>query len=160
MAQWCASSVIFAAVICFLILIIFILTIYFSLRLLQERELIKICTLLTRDTQTNEKGKKKCHHSVTKWSFISLSCQMYKHDRKSLWVTRIVFLALTWGGGSMKWNSSRFCTPRDFSKSTTFARLVLWISGTVVIRSSFLYECSVYSRKHCLKNYSLISSPD
>lgn len=37
----------------------------------------------------------------------------------------------------MKWNCSRSCTPRDLSSSTTLARLVLWISGTVVVRSSF-----------------------
>lgn len=43
---------------------------------------------------------------------------------------------LTCGGASMKWKRIRSCTPSDFSKSTTLARLVRWISGTAVINIS------------------------
>ena len=52
----------------------------------------------------------------------------------------------TCGGGSMKWNVSRSTTPSDFSSSTTLARLVRWISGTVAVSSSSLYWRWVYSR--------------
>lgn len=45
----------------------------------------------------------------------------------------------------MKWNCRRSCTPSDFSSSTTLARLVRWISGTVVVSSSFLYALWVYN---------------
>ena len=38
----------------------------------------------------------------------------------------------------MKWNWSRFSTPRDLSSRTTLARLVRWISGTVVVNRSSL----------------------
>jgi hypothetical protein len=44
----------------------------------------------------------------------------------------------TWGGGSMKWNSSKSWTPRDLSNKTTFDKFVRWISGTVAINRSFL----------------------
>ena len=39
---------------------------------------------------------------------------------------------VTCGGGSMKSNSSRLSTRSDLSRSTTLARLVRWISGTLV----------------------------
>ncbi|KAG7243197.1 hypothetical protein INR49_016002 [Caranx melampygus] len=45
---------------------------------------------------------------------------------------------LSSGGGSMKWKRSKSWTPRDFSSRTTLARLVLWISGMVVVSISFL----------------------
>lgn len=45
---------------------------------------------------------------------------------------------LSSGGGSMKWKRSKSCTPRDFKSRTTLARLVLWISGMVVVSISFL----------------------
>lgn len=53
---------------------------------------------------------------------------------------------LTCGGASMKWNCSKSWTPRDFRRSTTLARLVLCISGTVLSSNSFLYARSVYRR--------------
>ena len=52
----------------------------------------------------------------------------------------------TWGGGSIKWNKSKFWTPSDLSSKTTLDRFVLWISGTVAINISSLYWRWVYSR--------------
>ena len=46
----------------------------------------------------------------------------------------------------MKSNSRRFLTPRDFRRSTVFARLVLWISGIVFGNISLRYAISVYKR--------------
>ena len=53
---------------------------------------------------------------------------------------------LTCGGGSMKWNWRRSWTPSDFNSSTTLARLVRCISGTVVFSISVLYADLVYNR--------------
>ena len=60
-----------------------------------------------------------------------------------------IFIFLTWGGGSMKWNCNKSCTPKDLRRSTVFAKLVLWISGTVVTNNSSLYCLSVYNLKAC-----------
>ena len=46
--------------------------------------------------------------------------------------------------------ASRSCTLRDLSNRTMLARLVRWISGTVLFNISFLYTDSVYRRKHWL----------
>ena len=43
---------------------------------------------------------------------------------------------LTCNDGSIKWNCKRLCTPCDFNRNTTLARLVPCISGTVVTRSN------------------------
>lgn len=48
------------------------------------------------------------------------------------------FSMLSSGGGSMKWKRSKSWTPKDFNNNTTLARLVLWISGMVVVSISFL----------------------
>mmetsp|Transcript_15676 Transcript_15676/g.59484 ORF Transcript_15676/g.59484 Transcript_15676/m.59484 type:complete len:308 (-) Transcript_15676:713-1636(-) len=52
------------------------------------------------------------------------------------------------GGGSMKSNSIRLWIPRLLSISTTLARLVRWISGTLSSGSSFSKLHGVKSRKH------------
>lgn len=52
---------------------------------------------------------------------------------------------LSSGGGSMKWKRSKSWTPRDFNSRTTLAKLVLWISGMVVVSISFLKALWVYS---------------
>ena len=46
--------------------------------------------------------------------------------------TYIEFTRLSSGGGSMKSNSNKLSTPRDFSSSTTLPKFVRMISGTVL----------------------------
>lgn len=52
------------------------------------------------------------------------------------------------GGGSMKSKWIKSFIPKLFKSNTTFPRLVLWISGTVLSSSSCLYAHAVYSLKH------------
>ena len=46
------------------------------------------------------------------------------------------FAIFSCGGGSIKAKLMRSSTLRDFNRSTTLAKLVRWISGTVVANNS------------------------
>lgn len=60
----------------------------------------------------------------------------------------IEFSIVSYGGGSIKSNSSKLSTLRDFKSSTTLDKLVLYISGILFSNISLLNTESVYNLKH------------